>query len=138
MKKRILMAMFVLLFVAVFATACSDNNKTNNNPEPDTGKAEEKEETPTAIDYGDTNGLKLPIVDEPVELTWMLVSDVQDLDNSFVVKEIEKRTGIKLKIQAYSPGTYGEKLSTVVASGQLPDIWHGLTVSQVNELGKKV
>src|SRR5690606_11641798 len=88
-------------------------------------------------DYGDTGGIKLPIVDKPVEITWMLVSEVSNLKDKAVIKEIEKRTGVKLNIQAYSSGTYSEKLNTVVASGQLPDIWHGLPVAKVNELGQK-
>lgn len=65
----------------------------------------------------------------------MLVSDNTNLGNSMVVKEIEKRTGIKLDIQAYSSATYKDKLKVVVASGQLPDIFHGLTLQEVNKMG---
>lgn len=150
MVKRLWKVMFVLLVSILFIAACGNDDKTDGNKEPNTNNEQndgnndnankegnDGDDTSSGSDYGDTGGLTLPIVDEPVELTWMLVSDVQNLNDSFVVKEIEKRTGIKLNIQAYSPGTYGEKLSAIVASGQLPDIWHGLTVSQVNELGKK-
>jgi putative aldouronate transport system substrate-binding protein len=88
-----------------------------------------------AANYGDTGGIKLPIVDKPTTLTWMLVSDNPNLGNSLVVKEIEKRTGIKLDIQAYAGGTYKDKLKVVVASGKLPDIFHGQTLAEVNKMG---
>lgn len=140
MVKRILKVMFVLLFAVAFMAACGSDDKPKESDKGDSEVGEKDGDSPSeeaSEDYGDTGGITLPIVDEPVELTWMLVSDVENLNDSLIVKEIEERTGIKLNIQAYSPGTYGEKLSTVVASGQLPDIWHGLTVSDVNELGKK-
>ncbi len=143
MVKRFGILMFVLLFSVVFITACGNNDgdKQNNKAEPDTSEQNNENnsdgEEDVAADYGDTGGITLPIVDEPVELTWMLVSETQDLNDSFIVKEIEERTGIKLNIQAYPGGTYGEKLSTVVASGQLPDIFHGLTISEINDLGQK-
>jgi putative aldouronate transport system substrate-binding protein len=65
----------------------------------------------------------------------MLVSDNPDPSNSMVIKEIEKRTGIKLDIQAYTGQTFKDKLKVVVASGNLPDIWHGLTIAEVNKMG---
>lgn len=140
----------LLVFLLVFGifAACSNSddsskvggdepkNESGNTSEKSGDDAEKEDET-AASDYGDTGGITLPIVDKPVELTWMLVSDETNLQDSAVIKEIEKRTGVKLKIQAYSSGTYAEKLNTVVASGQLPDIWHGLPVAKVNELGKK-
>ncbi|WJH35937.1 extracellular solute-binding protein [Paenibacillus sp. CC-CFT747] len=88
-----------------------------------------------AANYGDTGGIKLPIVDKPTTLTWMLVSENPNLADSMVIKEIEKRTGIKLEIQAYSPQTYKDKLKVVVASGKLPDIFHGQTQTEVNKMG---
>ncbi|MBO9607615.1 MAG: extracellular solute-binding protein [Paenibacillaceae bacterium] len=65
----------------------------------------------------------------------MVVADNTNLNDSMVVKEIEKRTGIKLDVQAYSGQTYNDKLKIVVASGKLPDIFHGLSLSEVNKMG---
>ncbi|GIP37819.1 ABC transporter substrate-binding protein [Paenibacillus sp. J31TS4] len=88
-----------------------------------------------SANYGDTGGIKLPLVDKPTTLTWMLVSDNANLADSMVIKEIEKRTGIKLEIQAYSSQTFKDKLKVIVGSGKLPDIFHGLTQQEINKMG---
>ncbi|MBW8348371.1 extracellular solute-binding protein [Bacillus sp. IITD106] len=132
--------LFVLLLVfGIFAGCSNSGEKTGGGTDKqnESGNNSEEQVNEPTEDYGDTGGIKLPIVDKPVEITWMLVSEVSNLKDKAVIKEIEKRTGIKLNIQAYSSGTYSEKLNTVVASGQLPDIWHGLPVAKVNELGQK-
>ncbi|MCR2822064.1 extracellular solute-binding protein [Lederbergia panacisoli] len=146
MLGRLSKLLFVALLVIGIIAGCSNSgektagetdnqNESANNSGENNDSGEEVNE-PTE-DYGDTGGITLPIVDKPVEITWMLVSEVSNLKDKAIIKEIEKRTGIKLNIQEYSSGTYGEKLNTVVASGQLPDIWHGLSVAKVNELGQK-
>ncbi|MBS4220215.1 extracellular solute-binding protein [Bacillus sp. FJAT-49711] len=145
MLGRLSKLLFVVLLVIGIIAGCNtssektggtnNQNESANNDESDNGSEEKANES--TEDYGDTGGIKLPIVDKPVEITWMLVSEVNNLKDKAIIKEIEKRTGIKLNIQEYSSGTYSEKLNTVVASGQLPDIWHGLPVAKVNELGQK-
>lgn len=120
-----------LSLIASAAAGCSGGG-TKEQAAP---AAEPKSTGAPAADYGDTGGIKLPIVDKPTTLTWMLVSDKPNLNNSLVVKEIEKRTGIKLDIQAYSSQSYNDKLKVVVASGKLPDIFHGLKLAEVNKMG---
>ncbi|SDD11652.1 putative aldouronate transport system substrate-binding protein [Paenibacillus sp. UNCCL117] len=124
-------ALLALTALSVVVGGCSGGSKeTTNTPATPTPAA------PAAqANYGDTGGLKLPIVDKPTTLTWMLVSDNAKLPDSMVVKEIEKRTGIKLDIQAYSSQTFKDKLKVVVASGKLPDLFHGLTVAEINKMG---
>ncbi|MBS4197542.1 extracellular solute-binding protein [Lederbergia citri] len=140
MLGRLSKLLFVLLLVfGIFAGCSTSGEKTGGGTDKqnESGNNSEEQVNEPTEDYGDTGGINLPIVDKPVEITWMLVSDVSNLKDKAVIKEIEKRTGIKLNIQSYSSGTYSEKLNTVVASGQLPDIWHGLPVAKVNELGQK-
>ncbi|MDF2670264.1 MAG: extracellular solute-binding protein [Paenibacillus sp.] len=119
----------VLTLTAALIAGCGGtkegNTETAASPTPQV----------SSVNYGDTGGIKLPIVSQPTTLTWMLVSENMNLANSMVVKEIEKRTGIKLDIQAYSSQTYKDKLKVVVASGNLPDIWHGLSVAELNKMG---
>lgn len=121
--------------LAALAAGCSGTKEAGTGQTGGTATAEAKAPAAPAANYGDTGGIKLPLVDKPTTLTWMLVSDNTNLGNSMVVKEIEKRTGIKLDIQAYSSATYKDKLKVVVASGQLPDIFHGLTLQEVNKMG---
>lgn len=109
--------------------------KTGEVKQPAAGGAADPKPNAAAANYGDTGGIKLPIVDTPTTLTWMLVSDNPNLADSMVVKEIEKRTGIKLDIQAYSSQTFKDKLKVVVASGKLPDIFHGQTQAEINKMG---
>ncbi|WP_238392299.1 extracellular solute-binding protein [Paenibacillus antri] len=68
----------------------------------------------------------------------MLVSsDASNLNDKWVVKELEERTGVKVDLQFYSTATYAEKLKVIMASGDLPDIIHGPSLAEINELGGK-
>jgi putative aldouronate transport system substrate-binding protein len=66
----------------------------------------------------------------------MLVSE-NPANDKLIVKEIEKRTGITLDLQTYSPTTFQEKLRVIVASGNLPDIFHGLTPAELKKIGQQ-
>ncbi|MCY9592144.1 ABC transporter substrate-binding protein [Paenibacillus chitinolyticus] len=131
MTRKLLSTFLSLTLFATIASACAGGKQEGAS------SANTKPSTAAAADYGDTGGLKLPLVDEPVTLNWMLVSDNPDLSNKLIVKEIEKRTGIKLNIQAYSTANYKDKLKVVMASGKLPDVFHGLTPAEANKLGSQ-
>ncbi|MCY9665964.1 extracellular solute-binding protein [Paenibacillus alginolyticus] len=120
--------------VTLLVAGCSSDKPKDTIASASPTSAPPVSAAPTA-NYGDTGGIKLPIVDKPTTLSWMLVSDNPNLGDSLVVKEIEKRTGIKLDIQAYSSGTYKDKLKVIVASGKLPDIFHGQTLAELNKMG---
>ena len=87
------------------------------------------------VSYGDTGGLALPIADKPVTVKWMLRSNFTGLDAKPVISEIEKRTGITVKIQALAPEVYSEKIDLVIASGKLPDIMEGFPADKLNTIG---
>lgn len=132
----------MVALVASFVAGCGGGNGTKGNagssvsssPAASTAASAAPSAAPNAK-LGDTGGLKLPIVDKPTTLSIMVVADNTNLNDSMVVKEIEKRTGVKLDVQAYSAQTYNDKLKIVVASGKLPDIFHGLTLNEVNKMG---
>lgn len=86
-------------------------------------------------DYGDTGGLELPIVDKPLKVTCIINSENPDRSNRWVVGELEKRTGIKLEIQAVPPNSYSDRLEIILASGDLPDILYGVSKKRLNALG---
>ena len=85
--------------------------------------------------YGDTGGLRIPVVDKPVTVSWMLSSDVLNLNDKPVIKEIEKRTGVKVDVQAVPSASYEDKVRMVLASGKLPDITEGIPYGELNTLG---
>ena len=144
MKKRLISSILVVAMVAGLLTGCGNNKGT----ETGTSNPTEAPKTDVAADatepaeagaednlYGDTGGLKLPLVDKPTTITWMLQSTVQGLNDKDVIKEIEKRTGVKLDILSYPAASYADKLNITLASGSLPDIITGSTYSEVNKLG---
>lgn len=103
------------------------------SPKPSAGATPES--TAPETQYGDTGGLKLPLVSQPTTLKWMVSSETPDLKDKLIVKEIEKRTGIKLELLGYSAATYNDKLKVVLASGELPDLISGLSLTEANKLG---
>lgn len=145
MKKRLISTILVIAMAAGLLAGCgkSSPKETSNTsptevPKTDTVKDNTEPTEPAEAEdstYGDTGGIKLPLVDKPTTITWMLQSTVQGLNDKDVIKEIEKRTGIKLDIQSYPAASYEDKLKITLASGSLPDIITGGTVSEVNKLG---
>lgn len=135
MQRKTLSVVLIMSLLLTLLAACG--GKTGGNEPNNTGGSTtpgEGTQTPAA-NYGDTGGLQLPLTDKPVTLTWMLVSDVEGLNTKLIATEIEKRTGIKLEIQAIAPAIFKERLQTTLASGKLPDLFHGLSLSEVNKLG---
>lgn len=108
----------------------SSTNQSNNNDKDNSNEAED-----LTNKWGDTGGIKLPIVDKPTTITWMLVGE-NPVNDKLIVKEIEKRTGITLDIQTVPSAGYQDKLSVIVGSGKLPDIFHGLKPAELKKLGQ--
>lgn len=139
-RKRISVVLVLSLLITLLA-ACGGsggNSATENGVKNEPANTANSTNAP-AVDvtdqYGDTGGIKLPIVDKPTTITWMLVSETP-VNGKMIQKEIEKRTGITVDFQAYSGATYQEKLRVTVGSGKLPDIFHGLKTPELNEIGK--
>jgi len=143
MSKKLMTIVLALTLVASMLAACSGNGNSGGNsggvapaqsPSPSSAGGNDGGEA--ANPYGDTGGLTLPLVDKPTTLTWMLVSE-NPVNDKMIVKEIEKRTGIKLDIQNYSSATYQDKLRMTLASGKLPDIFHGLKPAELKKIGQQ-
>ncbi|WP_422659480.1 extracellular solute-binding protein [Paenibacillus sp. EC2-1] len=138
MSKKWFSMALVLTMLASLLAACGGGGGSKE-PAPEAGGNTPPKET-APVDpnqYGDTGGLTLPLVDKPTKITWMLPSDKTDLNTSLIAKEIEKRTGITIDFQAYSKATFQDKLRVVVASGKLPDIFHGLRPNELKKIGKQ-
>jgi putative aldouronate transport system substrate-binding protein len=125
--------------LVTLAAACGSNNNGGNNATNSNGSSNAGTTAPVAspaVDYGDTGGLTLPLVDKPTEITWMVTSDF-NVDKTLVVKELEERTGIKVKFQTVPSSQYKDKLSVTLASGDLPDIFYGLPTNDLKEIGQE-
>ncbi len=145
MKKKWFALLLAIVLTFSFLTACSkekpesvDKTQETEQKEDDSKEQEEEkeeEEPEETVDYGDTGGLELPLVDEPVTITWMVVSSLTDANDKPVIKEIEERTGIKVDVMAVPKASYAEKLKITLGSGKLPDIVHGLSLAEANKMG---
>lgn len=139
MSKRLLSMTLILVLVGTLLAGCGSKNaggkETNSNGGGTNAPSNTVVEDITN-EYGDTGGLKLPLVDKPTKLTWMVVSETP-LNDKLVAKEIEKRTGITVDFQHYSPATFQDKLRLIVASGKLPDIFHGLKRDELKRIGQQ-
>ncbi|TLS54068.1 extracellular solute-binding protein [Paenibacillus antri] len=148
MSRKVLATLLASVLVTTTLAACSGGNSTDGNGN-ETPPATSGNETPPAqgsekapeedlsAQYGDTGGLKLPLVDKPTTIKMLVSSDASNLNDKWVVKELEERTGVKVDLQFYSTATYAEKLKVIMASGDLPDIIHGPSLAEINELGGK-
>jgi len=148
MSRKLLSVVLVFALVLTLLAACSGNANEGGSaaesppaateqPKDSGSEAPAPAEEDTSALYGDTGGLKLPLVDKPTTIKILASSDASNLNDKWVVKEIEKRTGVKLDIEFYSTATYADKLKVVLASGNLPDIIHGPRVAEINDLGAK-
>ncbi|MFC5405194.1 extracellular solute-binding protein [Cohnella soli] len=141
MSRKLLSTALALAMVASSLTACGGNKNNEASPSGSSSGTSANHESASSSasssnDYGDTGGLKLPLVDKPTTLTWMVVSE-SPLNDKLVAKEILKRTGITVEFQTYSSATFPDKLRTTVASGKLPDIFHGLTAAELKRIGQQ-
>lgn len=145
MARKLLGLILCIALAGVLLVGCTGNNgdegNTNNGGGSNTEATvnDSNDTDSTASNYGDTGGIKLPIVDKPTKITWIVSSETPDLQDTLFVKEIEKRTGITLELMGYSAATVNDKAKVILASGKLPDIFGfgGVTISQGNKLGSQ-
>lgn len=130
MKKKLLAFLLAALFIAGIASGCSNNaaepsDKPASNPTSTPAQPDGQEPDKTPAGEG---GLKLPIVDEKIEVTaFWPVNDFQSqvttsLNDLIAFKELENRTNIHV---SYESPPYGEEQTTfnlMVVSGDINDI----------------
>ncbi|CAN7378042.1 extracellular solute-binding protein [Paenibacillus sp. LjRoot153] len=138
MSKKLISSVAGIALMTSILTACSGTTGGQKEGGAAASASTAPAATQAANPYGDTGGLKLPLVNEPTTLTWMLPSNSTNIkEDKLVVQEILKRTGIKVDFQTYSPQTYQDKLKVIVASGKLPDIFEGLKAAELKKIGKQ-
>lgn len=97
-----------------------------------------KEEVATQEVKENFNATGYPIVNEPITLEVMFNSHPNTLELNEIpfFKELEKKTNIKLKVEAIRSG-WSEKKNLVLASGSLPDIFFGEGLTDTDLLTNK-
>ncbi|MDR1559357.1 MAG: hypothetical protein LBS84_06610, partial [Clostridiales bacterium] len=126
MKKNISFALCMILFVmsacASSAPGTSDSTSTETAPRTEVATAAAGDTSP------DTNASGLPIVTEPLTLTYWSIFPSKNaetrksLGEVTAYMELEKRTGIKIDWQHPPIGQEKEQFNLMVASGDIPDL----------------
>lgn len=124
MKK--FLAILLSMIIAVTALAACGGNGGGETTGKEGGEAQtsatEKDETDTRRDI---NGLKLPLTEEKKELTvWFLFNGDPATDVSQIkgVQKIEEATGVHINWIPIGMEEIGEKMGTMIANGDYPDI----------------
>jgi putative aldouronate transport system substrate-binding protein len=139
-RKVVSMLLVGALSVSLLAGCAGEKSSADKTDAAATTSAQSSEASATNAGadeqkYGDTGGLKLPITDKPVKISWTLASDVQNINDSPIIKELEKRTGVTLDIQAIPTASFGDKMSILMASGKLTDIAMGVAIRGIGSEG---
>ncbi|RAV19709.1 extracellular solute-binding protein [Paenibacillus contaminans] len=141
MRKTTLGAALAIAMMLPMLAACgggtesgASSSSPSKAPSPSGDVKAPSEQAASA--YGDTGGLKLPLVDKSTKISWMVVSETP-VNEKLIAQEIKKRTGITVDFQAYPKSTYQDKLRVILASGKIPDIFHGLNAVDLKKMGKQ-
>lgn len=82
------------------------------------------------------NETGLPIVKEPVELTFLYVkgANTMDFKDNVMFQQMEKDTNVKINWQYAGDADWGEQKSLLLASGDLPDVFFGDNALKDNDI----
>jgi len=87
---------------------------------------------------GDYSTLELPIDTKGTTIEMLCPTDVTTNNDSVVLKELRRRTGLNVQVTAIPVSSYPQKVKVLVASkSQMPDTIHpsGFTNPEINDLG---
>lgn len=132
MMKRLLILIMVTLIALSSFTGCQQ--KIENAPFE---LATKDELDPEKIGYYST--LKLPIDKNYTEIKVTCDTMVTTNNDSVVINELRRRTGVNLQIEAIPRSTFNEKMKIYLsAKDNMPDIFNGgITMDEVAEYGSQ-
>lgn len=129
MKKTLSMVLSLCL-VSSFFTGCGKDNNT------DVSNSISKDElSPEKIGYYST--LELPIDNNNTEISIISDTSVEGINDSVVIKELRRRTGLNVQVMQIPVAALQEKSKVLLASGDdMPDIFKGdINTAKINEYG---
>ncbi len=128
--KKTLSLVLSLCLVSSFFTGCGKDNNT------DVSNSISKDElSPEKIGYYST--LELPIDNNNTEISIISDTSVEGINDSVVIKELRRRTGLNVQVMQIPVAALQEKSKVLLASGDdMPDIFKGdINTAQINEYG---
>ena len=90
----------------------------------------------SAMNYGDTGGLELPLDTNHTKISILVASDFSNLSDKLVIKELSERTGLDVDIIEVPPASIQEKAKVMLSSNDMPDIVNSsFSFDEINQLG---
>lgn len=129
-----LVALLLVLAMVLSLAACGGNGDSSASSETSTSSAAEDSSAAEEGETGDDGEtaepgeFKLPIVDEPVTLTYFNADDTNaaiitnDWNDNEFYQEMERRTGVHLDFETVSSADYQTNFNLMIASGTLADL----------------
>lgn len=120
MKKRVISALLASLMVVSTFSGCGNDVKETQTTAvtSETTKESTTEAATSETEVGEEDG---PLFKEPVELSILYGRDAE-VTEDLILAEILKRTNVDAELIGAVGAAYEEKLNSILASGELPDI----------------
>ena len=124
-----LVALLLVLAMVLSLGACGNNASNDSSTSSQTSTSDSGDSS--TAEEGDTaepGEFKLPIVDEPVTLTYFNADDTNaaiitnDWNDNEFYQEMERRTGVHLDFDTVSSADYQTNFNLMIASGKLADL----------------
>ncbi len=124
-----LVALLLVLAMVLSLGACGNNASNDSSTSSQTSTSDSGDSS--TAEEGDTaepGEFKLPIVDEPVTLTYFNADDTNaaiitnDWNDNEFYQEMERRTGVHLEFETVSSADYQTNFNLMIASGKLADL----------------
>ena len=124
--KKVLGLLLALCLVASLFAACGGGTDSSTSSSGESGASSQQE---SGAEAGDSNfnATGLPIVNEPVSLTFLYVkgASLRDLNENSMFQEMERATNVHIDWQYAGDADWAEQKSLLLAGGDLPDVFFG-------------
>lgn len=130
MKKRLSLLLALIMLVSVFAGCTGNNNNVGIE------LASKAELDPEKI--GDYSTLELPFDKDFTEITIAVSSEYANHNDSVVINELRRRTGLNVQITAIPPSTFLQKAKILMSAQEtIPDYFMGFTNDEIFEFAQQ-
>ena len=126
-------SLICLALVTSMLAGCGGGGNSSSSSEKQTSGGTSGEVAAGDDNFNETG---LPIVKEPVELTFLYVkgANTMDFKDNAMFQQMEKDTNVKINWQYAGDADWGEQKSLLLASGDLPDVFFGDNALKDNDI----
>ena len=126
-------SLICLALVTSMLAGCGGGGNSSSSSEKQTSGGTSGEVAAGDDNFNETG---LPIVKEPVELTFLYVkgANTMDFKDNAMFQQMEKDTNVKINWQYAGDADWSEQKSLLLASGDLPDVFFGDNALKDNDI----